>query len=113
MTTLDEHVGFAPGETVQIADRSGAEPDFNSVVLREPEYEALEPMLRVVEPGLHAMWRYGETELSAESAGRLAELLAEPSGAHLSAEQVELFRLLGGWIRSRLAGGGTIHVLGY
>lgn len=111
--TLQEHVGFAPGETVQIADRSRAAHDFNSVILRQPEFDALEPLLRAAEPTLHELWRYGETELTARSAERLAELLAQPGAAPLSDEQAELFRLLSTWIKSRLAEGRSIHVLGF
>ncbi len=113
MTTLHEHVGFAAGETVQIADRPGMDPKFNSVVLRQPEYDALEPLLRAAEPTLHALWRYGETELSAPSAERLAGLLTATGNASISNDHADLFRLLSGWIRSRLTEGRTIYVLGY
>lgn len=112
MGTLHEQVGFAPGETVQIADRSRNDPHFNSVVLREPEYDALEPMLRAAQPTLHVMWRYGETELSAASAERLTQLLMAPEVTPLSDDHAELFRLLSSWIRARLAEGRTIHVIG-
>jgi hypothetical protein len=113
MTTLHEHVGFAAGETVQIADRPGRDPQFNSVVLQQPEYDALEPLLRAAEPTLHALWRYGETELSARAAERLAGLLTATENCSISKDQVELFRLLSGWIRARLTERRTIYVLGY
>ena len=114
MAQLTEHVGFAGGITVQIADRSWRDPDFRSVVLQEPEFDALEPFLRAVEPSLHALWRYGVTDVSLEAAERLADALSGLDGAdQADAEILQVLRMLGAWIKARLAEGHSIHVLGY
>ena len=114
MAQLIEHIGWMSGETVQIADRPFYRSDFRSVVLREPEFDALEPFLKAAHPSLDRMWRYGLTDLSHESAEQLANVLSNLDRAtQADTELFQLLRLLGGWIKARLVEGCSIHVFGY